>query len=167
MKHIFSCAAFGLVVAASVTGVAADTKKADQSFGHWVLRCIEVGGGGEACALRQRLHSQATKAPVASFAIADNEKGADHRLTAILPLGLDIPAGVSGELAGRKFSYQVQTCLARGCIANAALTSDDLAALKTEQSFTTSFRLRGVAEPVSVTVSLQGLAEGLKALDAR
>jgi invasion protein IalB len=167
MKHIFSCVTFGLVMTACLAGAAADTSDAHQRFGHWVLRCITLDGNKEACALHQRLHGETTKAPVASFAIADNEKGADHRLTAILPLGLDIPAGVSGKLGKQTLSYQVQTCLPRGCIANTALTPEDIAALKSEKSFTTSFRIRGVTEPVTVTVSLEGLAEGLKALEAK
>lgn len=166
MKRILSLLACGLTSLTAV-GAAADTTTPDRVFGHWVMHCIEMDGSAKACALHQRLYSDKTKAPVASFAIADNEKGAAHRLTVIMPLGIDIPAGVTGALAGRPaLAYQIQTCLPRGCIASVGLTAEDLAALEAARDFTTSFRMRGVADPVTVTVSLKGVTEGLKALAA-
>lgn len=167
MKRITSFLVLGLVAVNAAIGAAAVAKTADQRFGHWILRCIDSDGGAEACALHQRLHGDMTKAPVAAFAIADDEAGTDHRLTAILPLGLDIPAGVSGKIAGHDFSYKIQTCLSGGCLASTSLSAEDLSALKSQKVFTTTFRLRGVPEAVTVTVSLEGMAEGLKALDAR
>ena len=103
-----------------------------------------------------------------ALALAGNRDGSAYRLTAILPLGLDVPAGITGRIGdGPEFSYRLQTCIMRGCIANVELSPEELRALLAAGSITTSFSLRGVDQPVTVSGSLQGLADGLKALNGQ
>ena len=100
-----------------------------------------------------------------ALALAGNREGSAYRLTAILPLGLDVPAGITGRIGdGPEFSYRLQTCIMRGCIANVDLSAEETRALMAASSITTRFSLRGVDQPVSVAASLDGLADGLKAL---
>ena len=84
----------------------------------------------------------------------------------ILPLGLDIPAGVSGAAGGKPIAFTVQTCVRRGCIASAAVDEALLESLR-GSGFTATFKMRSVAEPTTIPVSGKGLDEGLKALDGK
>jgi len=58
-----------------------------------------------------------------------------------LPLGLNLPAG--GKLQvddGKTTDLQIQTCEARGCYSNAAITPDMLAAMKSGKQLKVSFQ---------------------------
>ena len=140
---------------------------ADTAYGDWVLHCGKARNGAEACALHQKIMSQDTKLPVAAFAISRGSDGAALRLAAILPLGLDIPAGVSGKVASAPIPFPITTCVRRGCIASATIDAPLLAALQGADSFTTTFKMRPVAAPTTIPVSLKGLDAGLKALAAK
>ena len=147
---------------------AADAISAQQDFGAWHMRCREIIEGEQACALHQRLVSETTGKHVMAMALAGNREGNGYRLSVVLPLGLDVPAGITGRIGnGPEFSYQLQTCISRGCIANVTLNPDEVSALAAAGSLTTRFQLRGVAEPVAVAASLNGLAEGIKAMASR
>ena len=167
MKQISTALALAIAVLTGGTASWADEAPKDERFGDWVLRCTEISKGDTACALHQKIASQQTKAPVAAFAIAFNRESKQLRLTAILPLGLDIAAGVSGKVDAVPLPFAVQTCVRRGCVANVTVDEKLLDTLRSSDSFTTTFRMRSVSEPVSVAVSLKGLHEGLKALEAR
>ena len=164
---------FALTLAALAAGgtgaLAADTKSpsTNQSFGDWVLHCAKTGKGETVCALHQRIMAADTKLPVAAFAVARNKDSRELRLAAILPLGLDIPAGVSGKAGDVPLSFTVQTCLKRGCIASTTVDDKLLETLRGNDAFTTTFRMRSVADPVTIPVSLKGLDAGLKALDGQ
>jgi invasion protein IalB len=167
MRNVLLALAAGLALAAPAAppSAAADVVTPAQSFGHWHLRCREIVKGEKACALHQRLVSEKTGKHVMALALAGNREGSAYRLTAILPLGLDVPAGITGRIGdGPEFSYRLQTCIMRGCIANVDLSAEETRALMAASSITTRFSLRGVDQPVSVAASLDGLADGLKAL---
>lgn len=167
MKQI----AIALVLAGTAVlagGAAAPSDKAtNQAFGDWVLHCTEIKPGVTDCVLRQKIVSAETKLPVAAFAIGTQEDSRALRLTAILPLGLDIPAGVSGKAGDVPLAFTVQTCVRRGCVASVAVDDSLLKALKGSDAFTASFRMRGVEQPVTLPVSLKGLDQGLKELLAK
>jgi len=55
----------------------------------------------------------------------------------------------------------------RGCLATAEVDDRLLEALRGSGGFTTTFRLRAVAEPVTIPISIKGLDDGLKALAAK
>lgn len=172
MMQISSAIVRGLPLALAALlafGTAANAGEApkDQRFGDWVMRCTEMGAGDTACALHQKIGSEQTKAPVAAFAIAFDKDNKKLRLTAILPLGLDIPAGISGMAGQAPLPFAVQTCVRRGCVANVAVDETLLDTLKGNDSFTVEFRMRSVSEPVRLAVSLKGLHEGLTALESR
>lgn len=166
-RTVWPALALGVVMAGPVTppAAAADAVMPPKTFGAWHLRCREIAKGAQACALHQRLVSEKTGKHVMALALAGNQSGSAYRLTAILPLGLDVPAGITGRIGdGPEFSYRLQTCIMRGCIANVELSADQLRTLAAAGSLTTSFSLRGVDQPVTVPASLDGLAEGLTAL---
>lgn len=153
---------------AAPPAAAADAVVPPKIFGDWRLRCREIAMGDEACALHQRLISEQTGKHVMALALAPNRDGSAYRLTAILPLGLDVPAGITGRIGGGpEIAYRLQTCIMRGCIANVELNPDQVRALSAAGSLTVSFSLRGVDRPITVSASAKGLADGLKALAGR
>ncbi|MCA3559510.1 MAG: invasion associated locus B family protein [Aestuariivirga sp.] len=137
------------------------------SFGDWVLRCTKTSTGEEACALHQRIIARDTRQPVAAIALARNKDSKELRLAAVLPLGLDIPAGVTGRAGAVMLPFTVQTCVRRGCIASTAVDGKTLGALRGADAFSVTFKMRIVVEPTTIPVSLKGLDAGLKALDAK
>lgn len=142
-------------------------KPKDRWFGDWVLHCTKTSAGENACALHQKIISVETRHPVAAFAIARNTQSDELRLAVILPLGLDIPAGVSGKAGDTPIAFAVQTCVRRGCIASTQVDDKLLETLHGTQAFTTTFKMRSVASPTTLSVSLKGLEEGLKVLEAK
>ena len=156
----------GLAIAVLVINAPA-SRAADETFGDWVLHCAEVSGGEKACALHQRIISQETKLRVASIAIARNTDRKELRLSVILPLGLDLASGVSGKVGEATLDFTLRTCVKRGCIASTVVDEDLLAALKGVDSFTATFRMRGVKDPTTLPVSLKGLPGALAALESR
>ncbi|MBI5319086.1 MAG: invasion associated locus B family protein [Bradyrhizobium sp.] len=58
-----------------------------------------------------------------------------------LPLGLNLPAGAKIQVDdGKSVDLPVQTCEARGCFANTAVTPDLLAAMKSGKQLKVSFQ---------------------------
>lgn len=157
-----------LGIAIALLFVAAPSARAaDEVFGDWVLHCVEVSGGEKACALHQKIISKDTKLPVASFAIARNKDSKELRLAVVLPLGLDLPAGVTGKVGDQELDFMLQTCVKRGCIASTAVGEKLLATLGDAERFVTTFKMRNVKDPTSLTVSLRGLRDALVALESR
>lgn len=166
---------FSTLVAITFAGVlfaapswAGQTKNSDDKvFGDWILHCAKSSSGQEACALHQKIMSRETRLPVAAVAIARNKDSQELRLAVILPLGLDIPAGVTGKAGALPLAFTVQTCVRRGCVATTPVNDKLLAALHGSQVFTATFKMRSVTDATSLPVSLNGLDEGLKALDSK
>jgi invasion protein IalB len=156
----------GLALGAAVLATPA-AEADDQAFGDWVLHCADVSDGEKACALHQKIMSQDTKLPVASFAIARNKDSRELRLAVVLPLGVDIPAGVSGKVGEVALTFALQTCVKRGCIANTLVDDRLLEKLHATDSFTTTFKMRSVADPTTLTVSLKGFHAALTALESK
>lgn len=168
MKITAVLSAVFLVAAASAAGMAAETRpNGDQPFGDWVLHCTKLASGEQACALHQKILAKDTRLPVAAFALARNTDSHELRLAAILPLGLDIPAGVAGKAGTVALPFTIQTCVRRGCIASTSVDDKLLEALRGSDAFSVTFKMRVVDDPTTIPVSLKGLDEGLKALAAK
>ena len=168
MKNILAVLSLLIAADASSAAQAAEAKpNGDQPFGDWVLHCTKTANGEQACALHQKILASDTRLPVAAFALARNKGSHELRLAAILPLGLDIPAGVSGKAGAVPLPFTVQTCVRRGCIASTTLDDKLLEALRGTDAFTVTFKMRIVEEPTTMPVSLKGLDEGLKALESK
>ena len=168
MKNVL--AVLSLMIAAGTSSVAhaGEVKpSSDQPFGDWILHCTKTTDGEQACALHQRILASDTKLPVAAFALARNKDSHELRLAAILPLGLDIPAGVSGKAGAAPLPFVIQTCVRKGCIASTTVDDKLLEALRGTDAFSVTFKMRIVDEPTTMPVSLKGLDEGLKALESK
>lgn len=168
MKKTTLLIALAFATGFSVGLARADEAKPDaaQPFGDWVLRCHKINDSEPGCVLHQKMMSTETKLPVAAFAIARNKESHNLRLAVVLPLGLDIPAGVSGKAGATAIPFTIQTCVRRGCIASTQVDDKLLETLHGADTFTTTFKMRAVTDPTTLIVSLKGLDEGLKALES-
>lgn len=99
------------------------------------------------------------------MSLGRNERKGGIVLTAFLPFGIHLPTGANGAVdQGKPFQYTLETCLPqRGCIATYVATAEFLKTLQSGQQLKLGFSVGDGPRPVSLEVSLRGLAEGLQA----
>ncbi|MDZ4203013.1 MAG: invasion associated locus B family protein [Gallionella sp.] len=138
--------------------------KAGDRFGDWVFECAALAEDKTTCALTQTLQSKQGNQRIVKFNLARNEAKGRIQLTAVVPLGIHLPSGVSGAIDKNKpFQYTLQTCLQPGCIATYAVDGNFLKAMQAGQTLTIRFSGNGGKTPFSFDGSLKGLSEGMKA----
>ncbi len=139
--------------------------KVGDRFGDWVFQCVAIAEGKTACALTYAIISKRDNRRVAQLSLGRNEAKGGVVLTAFLPLGLYLPAGASGTFdQGKPFPFTLETCLPReGCIGTVAVGADFLKSLKGAKQLEIRFAAGNPQQPVVLSASLSGLADGLKA----
>lgn len=147
--------------------VYAETKVGDR-FGDWLFECTALAEDKTACALTQTIVSQKNNRRIVKFNLAHNEKNGGVMLTALLPLAIHLPSGVSGAIdQGKAFTFTLQTCLPHGCIATYPVDGSFLKSMQNGKKLSISFTAYGKTQPAHITGSLEGLAAGLKAADIK
>ncbi len=138
--------------------------KVGDRFGDWVFQCVALAEGKTACALDYTLVSRPDNRPVLRLSLGRNWKGEGVVLTAIMPLGIWLPAGASGTVdQGKPFAFTLETCLQQRCIGTYPVSGEFLKALRDGKQLSVSFTLSGERKRVTLDASLAGLADGLKA----
>ena len=108
----------------------------------WVARCSSASRGAPLeCAIEQ----SAVLTKTGQLIVLINIRVSAETRTPVgivqLPLGLNLPAGARLQVDdGMTSDLQVQTCEARGCYANAQISPDMLAALKSGKQLKVSFQ---------------------------
>jgi invasion protein IalB len=134
------------------------TARAGDVFGDWVYQCSPIAEGREACALNQTLVDQQSGSPVLKFSLARDAATGSVTLVALLPLGLDFAAGVSGAVDDKPgFPYGLRTCVGTTCVAVAEIDTARFADLKAGAALKIGFRMLGEAEPRVFDGSLRGM----------
>ena len=163
------------LVAMAALGASA---RAETRFGDWELVCppngsqqaeikpgnagIDVVGGKSTCRLQQAQAANAGRDIVFLFNIVRQDK----RNVAVVsvPLGVYLPAGLELRVDGGKARRAVfEACNLTGCHAGFALNAGLEWALKRGRMLTVTLR-DTKASAVPITVSLDGITAGLKAL---
>ena len=158
--------AFGGVTSAQAPARAASppTAKAGETFGDWVYECQAAKDNQQNCALSQTLISGDTKKPVAKFNLGREPQSGIVYLAVLLPLGIDLPAGVVGAVDDKEqFNYRLETCLQLGCIARIEADAALLTAMKSGKTLKLGFRFRGAAQATVLPGSLSGMTAGAAA----
>jgi len=170
-----NCFAWGVVLGFVASAFAADvpvaapenTARPDR-FGHWVARCeasTEEQQGG--CFIIQDLVLRAGGQRVLQVAVG-YVPGSTTPIAALsLPLGMSLPAGIvlqAGDSA--PLHFPVERCEPRGCRAGTPLAPEFLAHMASADRMTVRFNDQK-RQPVEVSVSLEGFAEGLASLKDR
>ena len=143
------------------TAAHAEAKVGDR-FGDWVLECQAVAAEKNICALTQAVKKG--NRPVLRLRIQQGSDKKNLELVAWVPLGIHIPAGVTGAVDKEKaIPLTVQTCIRAACIATTKLDDSLLKSTQSGEKLAISFSLKAGSKPEVVEVSLKGLTEGLKA----
>jgi invasion protein IalB len=170
-KLIGAGALAGLLVGGAALGIAlfgAQTQEVtaqpDQTFGDWIYQCAEVVAGNPICSLNQTLVDQGSGQPVLKFSLARDAASGKVTLVALLPLGLDFAAGVSGAVDDNTaFLYRLRTCIGTTCIANAEIDAERLTQLKSGSLLKIGFQILSEPAPRVFAGSLNGITAGTKA----
>lgn len=126
----------------------------------WAKRCDK---DSKHCEIFQRIIIKESQKRLVEVALGyvDNEiiKG---RLAIILPLGLDLPSGVTIKIPKLKdLKIPIKTCLENGCFALSDISLDSLDAMKDADEMTVI--LKGSdGKPYNIIMSLVGFAQALK-----
>ena len=125
----------------------------------WVARCTSVSRDAPLeCAIEQT--AVLTKTGQLIVLINIRVPSDTHTPVAIvqLPLGINLPAGARLQVDdGKTSDLQIQTCEARGCYANAPITPDMLAAMKSGKQLKVSFQ-NLAKEVISIPMPLADFA---------
>ena len=125
----------------------------------WVARCSSVSRDAPLeCAIEQTAVLSKTGQLIVLINI--RVPSDTHTPVAIvqLPLGINLPAGARLQVDdGKTSDLQIQTCEARGCYANAPITPDMLAAMKSGKQLKVSFQ-NLAKEVISIPMPLADFA---------
>ena len=143
----------------------AEAKVGDR-FGDWALDCQAVAAEKNVCALTQVITKN--KRPLLKLRLRHDGEKKDLELVAWVPLGIQLPVGVTGAVAKDKaFPFTVQTCIKLACIATAKVDANLLKSMQSSEKLAITFFMLNTGKPVVVEGSLKGLAEGLKVISPK
>lgn len=137
------------------------TTQPDQTFGDWIYQCAQVADGKSVCSLNQTLVDQNSKQAILRFTLGRDVSTGTVTLVALLPLGLDFAAGVTGAVDDKPaFQYGLRTCIGTTCIAIAKVDEARLAELKSGTALKIGFKMLAEAQPRVLAGSLNGITAG-------
>ncbi|MBF0166819.1 MAG: invasion associated locus B family protein [Alphaproteobacteria bacterium] len=162
IRALWHLVAVLVVIAGPLIGASdAAAQKIGEKIGDWTFNCTAVEANKTECALIQDLNLNVNDQPRgrllrASFTLSKT----GFLLEALLPLGIDIPQGVTVKVdQGEVNKMTLHRCIAAGCLASLNITPGVLAALKKGQKMQVKFVVG--AKSLEVPVSVKGLNEGL------
>ncbi len=157
--------ALGFVLLASFAcgGAAkAGDLKVGQAFGAWVFQCNAVAQDKTVCSFATTVLSADTKQAVVDLRISRPKADGPFVVFALLPLGLNIQAGVKAAVDGADpADLPLRACFKKGCIATAELKDETVAVLKAGTDLALTFEMAG--KSITATMKLQGLSDALAA----
>ncbi len=167
MNHKLSFQAITAIIAPLMLAIPqishAEVKVGDV-FGDWIYECRALAENKTACSLSQTIMSKSQNRRLVKFSLARNEKTKAVNLTALLPLGINLPSGANFSIdQGKTYQFTLKTCFQLGCVATYPVDSSFMQALQSGQKLNINFTGEGADAPVKISGSLKGLAEGIKA----
>lgn len=156
------------VIAAGLVNTSAHAEiKTGDSYGDWAVECHASGpdkNDKNVCVLTQTVVDKDKKLKLLKLIFG---RGKDEPFfTALVPLGINIPAGVTATVDQHKpISLTVQTCFQQGCVATTTLDGKLLKEIRSGEKLAINFTMKPSAKSVSINGSLKGIKEGMKAID--
>jgi len=144
--------------------------KVGDRIGDWTFQCRALSASETRCALVQNIIDNETNRQIIGVVLRklgeDNEK---LGLFVSTPLGIFLGAGIAAKVdEGEQFPLILQTCTAQnGCLAAVEIDAKRLEALQTGKRLLVGFKARADAKTLTVPVSLDGVKEGLRALETK
>lgn len=161
---LLAAAGVGLLVAGPASRAQDVTAQPEQTFGDWIYQCTPIADGKTACSLNQTLVDQKSGQSVLKFSLGHDTDSGKMTLVALLPLGIDFAAGVSGAVDNNDaFHYGLRTCIGTTCIAIAEIDAARLAQLKSGTLLKIGFKMLSEPDARVLAGSLKGITSGTQA----
>ncbi|ATI44006.1 hypothetical protein CBW24_17855 (plasmid) [Pacificitalea manganoxidans] len=156
--------AAAILLTTTAPGSAQEAPRVGQTFGDWVFDCTALSETASRCQLKQTMVTPGeARRAVAQLTLMPGAEGQGPALSVLLPLGLIIPAGVSVAVDDdTPLAMTLLRCVAAGCVAQRALSAEDVAALRAG----TVLKIRFANVPgrqITLDGSLKGVSAGLDA----
>ncbi|MBF0309010.1 MAG: invasion associated locus B family protein [Magnetococcales bacterium] len=184
MKRIAMWMALGLIFTLSAEGWAGSKKDKDKdkettekatssessekgkAFDDWTMKCGRPEENGpELCLLAHAVFRKDAKEPSLIVRLNYQQSTKITLLSAIVPLGVDLAAGVSLKADdGFPTNLALRYCTPAGCEAFLPLDGSTLKAISGAKKIVIGWLPVGAKEPLIVPVSTKGLKAGLEAL---
>ena len=151
---------------ASLPAAAAVKKpEAGTAFGDWQVECETAADGKPHCFLVQTQLLKENNARLLKMSVGYIGPKGEPVLVALLPLGIDLRAGVVMKLdEGGEAPMTLQQCTQDGCVASKVLDAKELAAFTKAQTLRLGMLPYAGKQSVTMMVSLKGISAGLNAL---
>jgi len=154
------------LLAVMPSGLAWGKPENGKIFADWTVRCaVPIGESTSRCAASQTLVVAENKTRLLMAEIGNNDKGIPT-VAILLPLGIDIPTGVSLVYdTGTVEAVPLIRCIPDGCLALASLGERQFADLKKGREVKIRVWLPGMPQVVEIPMSLSGLAAAIDSLE--
>ena len=139
--------------------------QAGQTFGDWAVECERAQDGKEKCFLSQSQLLKESNARLLKASIGHLGPKGEPMLVLLLPLGVDLRAGIALKVDDRpQVPVVFQHCVADGCIGALLLDPPTLAVLRGAKRIQIGMMPYASAQTVTVEVSPKGISRGMDAL---
>jgi invasion protein IalB len=165
LSHILRTAVLSIAVTAFVGPLAsAEEAKTPEVYGDWAVECRDAAAEKKLCVLTQTVMTADKKRRLLKLIMGQGEEGAFF--TALVPLGVSIPAGVSATIDKNKaLPLVLKTCLPQGCIATTRLDEKLAKSIKSGEKLAIGFTMKPGAKPLAINGSLKGVKDGMRAVN--
>ena len=146
----------------------ADKETTNKQFQDWIYQCGGEGLKDDQCFIMQNIFIQ--ESGLKLLGVAAGYLGADDSpwLFFILPLGVDLPAGMVFNVdGGEEIKTPIRICMPDGCKASITLDKKLIWALKKGKQAKVAFLDGNTQKQITVGVSLAGFSRGFGALRAK
>ena len=127
------------------------------TYGNWQVVCEIARGGEKSCVMSQQYHAARSGKRLLQANIARVAGGT--LMTLILPLGIDLPAGVVLQIDEfEPHTFAIQFCIEEGCFINEILDPGLLELLRKKESAKLTIKLSS-GETVHPPFSIRGFLD--------
>ncbi len=142
----------------------AEPQRTTATFADWTLRCVRPEGAVSACEITQTIFDKNN--PVAQTAIGRPGKAEALRLTILVPANIQLAAGPKFQPGEGEPGIDLtwRRCLPAGCLADTALTDDQLKKLRARVDNGRIVFQDGTGRDTVIPFAPKGLGPALDAL---
>ncbi len=169
-KKVDSATRADATLRGDAASVSSDPQVTTASFGDWVERCQRVASGDETvklCEIAQTFQIEGQSAPIAQLAVGRLKKTDPLRLTLVLPVNAAFPSAPKISVEGKgseSIELSWRRCVPSGCIADAVVSDELIAALRNEKNSGHIESKNGAGQTFSFALSFRGLGPAFDAL---
>ncbi|PWK68258.1 invasion protein IalB [Aminobacter sp. AP02] len=146
-----------------------------ETYGDWIVQCVNAAAPKQQeqepatkriCQVSQSLAQGNSNQRILMIVFEDTAKDKQPLAgTVIAPFGIDLQSGLALRIKDDVYAKAAyKTCLPQGCVAPVAVDAKFEAALRANEKLTVAMTASDTGAPVTLDVSLKGLAQSLDRL---